>query len=950
MAAHIEVEAVQELTADLEKAIGRDQVKFDRMTRLLYSTDASNYQIVPLGVTFPRHADDVVAVHEIARKHGAPLLPRGGGSSLAGQTVGRAVVMDFTRYMRRVRSINGDTASVVVEPGTILGQLNKQVRSLGLMFGPDPASAQRASVGGCIGNNSTGSHSILYGLTADHIRRMEVVLASGERMWLDANTATLNRVRDQIRHLALEQQEEIKARFPKTFRTVAGYALNKIDPEAVNLNWLFAGSEGTLGTIVQAELGLVPVPTMRRLALVHFDTVRESLEATPRILELEPSAVEMMDRMLIDKARSNPEFAPRLMRFVEGDPASVLAVEFFGENAAYLASRIDALKEMLQRIGHKGAVTLAITPQEQASVWSVREVGLGLLMSERGDAKPLPFVEDAAVPVEHLADYIDDIDRIVHDAGTTYSIYAHASAGCLHVRPLINLKSERGRQQYRQIAAAAAQTVVKYQGTITGEHGKGLARSEFGELLFGPELTQAFRQIKKIFDPDNLMNPGKIVDAPAMDDPSTLRYNPDYHVIELKTRYDWSLDGGLSGAAEMCNGAGVCRKEGEGTMCPSYMATLDESHATRGRANALRLAMSGYFKPDNIGSQAVHDVFDLCLSCKACKAECPSSVDVARMKAEFLAAYHDIHGTPLKSRIFANIHRLNAWGSLMPAVTNWLLTHPLGLAAARVAGVPTDRPLPRLSSQRFSQWVPQTIRPQATLVIDTFTEFNHPEIGHALLKIARVLDVQVAAVRLPGQGCCGRPAMSKGVLDLAKNLANANVEFLSTHLNAGPLLFLEPSCMSAFTDDYLGLADPALMDKARQVADRCVMAETWLVDRLAEVTQSLNWDGQTREILLHGHCHQKALWGTAGTKRLLASIPGAQVSEIDSGCCGVAGSFGYEHYDLSLKIANQRLLPAIAARPQALVAAPGTSCRTQISEAGYAVWHPIEIVAQALQL
>ena len=941
-------EAAKALVADLQAVIGTEQVRFDYMSRLLYSTDASNYQIMPIGVTFPRHADDVAAIHEVARRHNTPLLPRGGGSSLAGQAVGQAVVMDFSRHMRRVRSINADEARITVEPGVVLGQLNKQMRSMGLMFGPDPASAERATVGGCVGNNASGSHSILYGLTADHVHRLEVVLASGERTWLDAKTATLDALRAKMGELAAQHQDEIARRYPKTFRTVAGYALNKIDPNDVNLNWLLTGSEGSLATIVQAELRLVPVPKMRRLALVHFDTVRESLEATPRILELNPSAVEMMDRHLMDRTRQNPEFAPRLMQFIEGDPASVLTVEFYGESEAELAGYVDALKALLSRIGHKGAVTEAITPQEQASVWAVRKAGLGLIMSDRSDEKPIAFIEDAAVPVEQLADYIDDIDHIVRSAGTTYSIYAHASAGCLHVRPLINLKTDRGRVQYRQIAEAAADAALKYSGTITGEHGMGLSRGEFGESLFGPALTEAFRQIKLAFDPDNLMNPGKIVNPPAMDDPATLRYTPAYEVIELKTRYDWSADGGLNGAAEMCNGAGVCRKEGEGTMCPSYMATLDEAHATRGRANALRLAMTGHLKPDNLSSQAVYEVYDLCLACKACKAECPSSVDAARMKAEFLASYHDAHGISLKTRLFGNIHRLNALGSLLPVLSNAMLRSAVGQAAARLVGLPTERPLPLLAKQRFSRGVSAPATGEATLVIDTFTEFNHPEIGHALMRVADALGVRLSVMRLPGQACCGRPAISKGMLDLAKGLATANVQHLSARLEQGPFLFLEPSCLSSFIDDYPGLVDPPLQADARRVADHCMSAEQWLVEQLDDHADRLQWRDEPREILLHGHCHQKALWGTAATRIMLQAIPGAVVTEIDSGCCGVAGSFGYEHYELSLKIGNQRLLPAIAAKPEALVAAPGTSCRTQIDEAGYRVWHPVEILANAL--
>jgi FAD/FMN-containing dehydrogenase/Fe-S oxidoreductase len=860
--------------------------------------------------------------------------------------VGHAVVMDCSRHMRRVRGIHAEAQTVAVEPGVVLGSLNQQLRRMGLMFGPDPASAERATVGGCIGNNATGAHSILYGMTSDHVRRLEVVLSSGERVWLDAQDATLERLRTRIGQLAVQHQAEIAARYPKTFRTVAGYALNRIDPQNVDLALLFGGSEGTLGTMVQAELGLVEMPPMRRLALVHFDTVRASLEATPRILETMPSAIELMDQMLMDKTRQNREFAPRLAQFIQGDPAAVLAVEYYGSSEPELEAQMDALKALLQRLGHNGPITLALTPQQQAQVWDVRKAGLGLLMSERSDAKPIAFIEDAAVPVEHLADYIDEIDRIIHDAGANYAIYAHASAGCLHVRPLINLKSAQGRQQYRIIAEAATDAVVKYGGTITGEHGKGLARSEFNAKLFGPELMQAFREIKQAFDPDNLMNPGKIIDPSAMDDPTTLRYTPEYQTITVHTRYDWSGDGGLAGAAEMCNGAGVCRKEGSGTMCPSYMATLDEAHATRGRANALRSALSGRLQPKNLGSDDVYDVFDLCLSCKACKAECPSAVDVARMKAEFLASYHDSHGTPLKTRLFANIHRLNALGSLAPAVSNFLFTSRIGLAGARLLGLPTERPLPLLAERRFSRWAAHTPQAEATLIIDTFTEFNHPEVGHALLQIADALGVRLDVMRLPGQACCGRPAMSKGVLDLAKSLATTNVAYLSQ--KSGPFLFLEPSCLSAFTDDYLALVEPDLQDRALQVANQCLSAETWLVEQVAAHGQNAIWDEQPREILLHGHCHQKALDGTAATRQLLAMLPGATVSEIDSGCCGVAGSFGYEHHELSLKIANQRLLPAIAARPDAWVAAPGTSCRAQIQDAGYVAWHPVEIVAQAL--
>jgi len=940
--------ALDSVIHDLANHIGSDQVQFDRMTRLLYSTDASNYQKMPIGVTFPRHADDVVAIHEIAKQYNLPILPRGGGSSLAGQTVNEAIVMDFSRYMRRIRGMNADEKTVVVESGVVLGQLNKQLQSMGLMFGPDPASADRATVGGCIGNNASGSHSIVYGMTADHVKRLEVVLANGEKVWLDAQNNTLDSIRSLVSQLTRDHAEDIATYFPKTFRTVAGYALNKIDPNNVNLNWLMTGSEGSLGTITAAELNLVKyyMPAERRLAMVHFDTLRASLEATPRILELNPSAIELMDAFLMDKTRQNPEYS-RYMDFVEGFPEVVLIVEFYGENGAELTSKIEDLKKLLSNIGHTGAITLASSPQQQANVWKVRKAGLGLLLSERGDMKPVAFVEDAAVPVEHLADYLDDVADVVEQAGTTFAVYAHASAGCLHVRPLINMKSAEGHRQYREIADALSERAVYYSGTITGEHGQGIARGEYTEKLFGETLMNAFRQIKGAFDPDNRMNPGKVIDAPKMDDPNWLRFTPEYEVIPLQTHYDWSADGGLNGAAEMCNGAGVCRKEDDGVMCPSYMATRDEQHATRGRANALRLAMSGKL-PKGLSDDSLKPIFDLCLSCKACQSECPSSVDVAKMKAEYLSARYADKGTPFTARLFGNIHRINKLGSIFPSAMNFMMTNPLGLAGAVMMGLPIDRPLPLLAKERFSQSTTyQAVEDaEATLVIDTFTEFNHPEIGHALAQIAEIAGLKLNLMRLPEQGCCGRPAISKGLLGQAKNMANANVRYLTEHIPNGALLFLEPSCQSAFLDDYPMLVDTDLQDDAKGIADRAMSVEAWLYEQLHE--KSLQWDSQQRHVMLHGHCHQKALWSTTDTVNLLKLMPNANVEEIDSGCCGVAGSFGYEHYDVSMKIANQRLLPAIESNPQAIVVAPGTSCRAQIHDAGHKVWHPVELIAQAL--
>ena len=937
-----------DLLHDLQSALGSANARADQMTRLLYSTDASNYQIMPLAVTFPRDADDAVAVHEIARKHLLPVLPRGGGSALAGQAVGAAVIMDFTRHMRRIRGVNADARTVDVEPGLVLGNLNQQLAPLDLMFGPDPASAERAAIGGVIGNNATGAHSIRYGMTADHVQRLQVVLASGELVWLDAGSPELDRIRGIVGDLASEHALQIQARYPKTWRTVAGYALDKIDPEDVNLNWLLCGSEGTLATVVRAQLQLVERPRIEntRLALVHFDSLRAALEATPRILELAPAAIELMDKFLLDKTRAAPGFRDRLT-FVEGDPAAILVVEFVGSDSQLRAKLAD-LKAHLKKLGFRAGMTVAESPAQQSDVWTVRKAGLGLMMSERSAVKPTTFIEDAAVPVEHLADYIADVERIIHDNDTTYAIYAHASAGCLHVRPLIDLRTLKGRHQYREIADAVAATVKKYQGSITGEHGQGLARGEFSEYLFGPELMDAFRQVKRAFDPAGMMNPGKIIDSPPMDSPQLLRYTPDYQVIDVRTRYDWSADQGFSGAIDMCNGAGVCRKEGTGTMCPSYQATLDEAHSTRGRANALRAAINGRL-PGDLGNDALKDVLDLCLSCKACASECPSSVDVAKLKSEFLATWHDKRGIPLATRLFGNIHRVNQLAGRLPRLSNAMLSHPMGKLGASLLGIPSDRPLPLYASRRFSsERYPRHAAPDASLIVDTFTEWHHPEIGRAAMKLAELLGLRVNIERLPGQACCGRPAISKGLLDQAKSMAAANLRGLLAEEGDWHFLFIEPSCQSAFSDDYPSLVAPEHQSAALRLAERCHSVESFFADKLAERADQLRWRGDGARILLHGHCHQKALWGASDTLKLLRCLPGVDVQEMNTGCCGVAGSFGYEHYDLSMTIAEDRLLPTIRGNPDAIIAAPGSSCRAQIHDAGFAARHPIEIVAAAL--
>jgi FAD/FMN-containing dehydrogenase/Fe-S oxidoreductase len=953
----------RQLADDLARALEGD-ARFDKMSRLLYSTDASNYQIEPIGVVFPRHADDVAAAHTIAAQHGVPLLPRGAGSSLAGQTVGYALVLDLSRHMNRPIRIDAERKRARVQPGMVLGHLNAQVASLGLMFGPDPASADRATIGGGLGNNSTGTRSILYGMFGDHVQAVETVLADGTRVAFgDGAPAhpTRDRLENTVRQFLVDNDDEIQRCYPKTFRTCAGYPLNRLDPDNLNLARLWVGSEGTLGTVVEAEVALVDRPKQTRLALLHFDDIRAALEAVPAILEVEPTAVELLDKMLLDMTRAHPDYS-RLLTFVEGDPLVVLMVEFYGNDDAELSAKVDRLKTRMTRAGFSGTTVIASSAEKIGHVMKVRKAGLGLLMSVRGEHKPVPFIEDAAVPIPHLANYITQVSQIVAENGATLAMYAHASAGCIHIRPMLNLKTVEGLRQYRAIAEAAAELVLKYDGTTSGEHGEGLARGEFSNRLFGPQLTEAFRQIKRAFDPQGLMNPGKVIDVGPMDDPAVLRYGPKYatpYALQ-QTRFDWSADQGFAAAIEMCNGAGVCRQEGTGVMCPSYMATRDESASTRGRANALRMAMTGALGTSGLTDERVYDVLDLCLSCKACKAECPSRVDMARLKAEFTAAYYDQHGVPLRSRVFGHIHRLNQLGSLMPVISNLALRSPVARWAFRRIGIAPQRTLPAFARQRFSKWYRQHYRYNESsakapiLISDTYTEYNYPHLGRAALRVADAAGFGVEVWGPREIDCCGRPLISKGLLDDARRLAIRNVRRMAPAVARGErFMMIEPSCAAAFRDEYPDLVPPDGRDQARRTAEAVITIEEWLAEEAeAGRLSHVSFDDTPCEVILHGHCYQRALWGTRAAHRALGLIPNCAVSELDDGCCGVAGSFGFEaeHYELSMRIAEQRLLPAVREHPNAIFLASGVSCREQIEHgAGRRALHPVELLAARLK-
>jgi FAD/FMN-containing dehydrogenase/Fe-S oxidoreductase len=961
-------EASEELIHELRQAVS--ETAFDRMTRLLFSTDASIYQMMPVGVVFPRDADEAAAAVEIAGKHGVPILPRGGGSSLAGQAVGHALIVDFSRHMDRVIDINAEAQTARAQPGVTLGALNRAAGKYGLMFGPDPASGDRATMGGVLGNNATGAHSIVYGMAVDHVLSLDTILSDGSRTTFDALNG--DSWADRAKRPGLEGQiyravagileryaDQIATRYPHTFRTVAGYGLNQlVGVDSPNLAKLLVGSEGTLGVMTEAVLNLVPMPKVKRLALVHFSEVRAALESVPELLKTDPSAVEMLDKMMLDLTRDKTEYR-HLLTYIEGDPAIVLFVEYTGDGEAELDAGIGRLKATLNRINHHDPLVILSDPAQQADVWSVRVVGLGILMSIRGDTKPLPFIEDAAVPVEHLADYITRIHEIAYQAGVErVAMYAHASAGCIHVRPMVNLKTKDGIRQIREIGQGALELCIKYKGTISGEHGQGIARSEFGERLFGPEMMQAFREVKSTFDPKGIMNPGKIIDAPSMNDESLLRFGSDYRTPHEPnvTVMSFDSDGGFARSVEMCNGAGVCRKLDQGVMCPSYMITRDEVHSSRGRANALRAAMMGLLGPDGMTSRELYEVFDLCIACKACKSECPSAVDVAKMRGEFLQLYYDKHGTPLRSRIFANIASLDRLGQPVWPLANLMMVGPVKWVMMGM-GVHPKRSLPKLAPQTFTRWYgkhraevdgkrPAIQGQTVVLFVDTFMQHNEPNIGQATIKVLESGGYEVIVVQRDD----GRPAVSKGQLRMAAKLARENVAVLAPYAKQGiAIVGCEPSAMAMLVDEYPHMVQG---DQAHVVAEQAMLIEQFIVREVEAGRLNLRFDETPREVLLHGHCNQKALFGTQSTHQMLGLIPNCTVEEIESSCCGMAGSFGYEkeHYDISIQMAERSLAPAVrAASADTIICAPGTSCRDQIEHTAQRQGlHSIEVLAGAL--
>jgi FAD/FMN-containing dehydrogenase/Fe-S oxidoreductase len=962
-----------EIAAALRGVVG-GEIRFDSYSRHLFSRDASMYAIEPIGVVFPRDGDDVAAVVSTAATFGVPVLPRGAGTSLAGQTVGHAIVMDLSRHMSAIVEIDPGQHVARVQPGVVQEQLNLAAAPHGLMFGPDTSTSNRATLGGMIGNNSAGSQSVRYGMTIDHVLGLDVVLSDASRSRFGpltdqerlarATSPTLDgAICRELPRLAERYREAIATGFPRFWRQSGGYRLDRLPPSGgpgalggFDLAKFVVGSEGTLITVVEATVQLVPAPRHRVIAVGHFTSVPAAIEATEDALACQPAAVELLDRTILELSRQKIEYQA-LGSILHGDPDALLFVTFFGDTLAEAVAGLDRLDERWQAHGHGFHTLRAVQPAEQGALLKVRQAGLGLLMAaSSGARRPLAFVEDTAVEPAKLASYARRFREILDAHGLTAGFYGHCSVGCLHIRPFVDLTAPGQPEVMRAVAEEVRELVLEYGGVNSSEHGDGLARSEFNRRVFGDALYAAMQETKQLFDPDNRMNPGKIVNAPAMTDhlrDVALPVRPP-----LTTRLRFDTPGGMHGAADRCMNIGLCRKTATGVMCPSYMATRDEEHSTRGRANALVKALSMPGPRAALGDERLHGILDLCLECKACKSECPLGVDMAALKSEALAAYHDQHGVPLRSRVFGSIRALNRMGSATFPLSNlpggW---RPARLLAERWLGIASARPLPRFQRQDLRGWFRRRPGParrasQGELIFlaDSFTTFTEPSAGRAAIELLELAGWQV---RFEDAGCCGRASLSKGLVDQARRMAAGMAGRLADAAARGvPIVGVEPSCLLTLRDEYSALLpdDP----RAQAVAAATRLPEELLLEAIADGRLVLPQDSPVsgRRVLFHGHCHQKALAGTAATTALLRSIPGATVIEVDAGCCGMAGSFGFEaeHYELSMSIGELRLFPAIRAEADdAIIAATGVSCRQQIGHGtGRVARHPLEIVRQVL--
>jgi FAD/FMN-containing dehydrogenase/Fe-S oxidoreductase len=931
------------------------EVLFDEFSLGRYSSDASIYQITPLGIVLPRSGDDALRALEIAADEDVAILPRGAGTSQCGQAVGKALIIDNSKYLRNVLRFDAAEQTVWVEPGVVLDSLNVFLKPHGLWFPVDVSTSAQATIGGMMANNSCGARSIQYGNMVHNVLAADAWLTSGDTVEFaevgDAaeGSVAYRQLVDRVRALYASEADEIAVRVPQVQRRVAGYNLEMASTGPFNMAHLLVGSEGTLAYFRRIKLKLSPLPPHKVLGVVHFPTFHKAMELTQHIVKLEPSAVELVDRTMIDLSRENPAFRETIDTTVRGEPDAILLVEFAGEGEADQLRKLGFLSGLMSDLGLPDSVVEIEDTKLQQNIWNVRKAGLNIMMSMKGDGKPVSFIEDCAVPLEHLAEYTDRLTQVFAKHGTRGTWYAHASVGCLHVRPVLDMRSASGAEKMRAIAEEACELVRQYKGSYSGEHGDGLVRSEWIERVYGARLANAFAEIKRAFDPKGLMNPGKIVAPSKMDDRTLFRFKPGYSTLPIDSGLDWSGhevgDGnrgrGFAAAIEMCNNNGHCRKFDAGTMCPSYRVTRNERDLTRGRANSLRLAMSGQLGSDALVSDEMYQTMELCVSCKGCKRECPTGVDMAAMKIEFLYQYHKRHRRTLMDKLVAHLPRYAPALARVPGLANSRNRIPgLVVLSEKIAGLSASRSLPAWRRDRFLGQAEVPVGPggpEVVLLADTFNTWFEPENLRAAVSIFSAANYSTIVVE-PADGgrplCCGRTYLATGMIDEARAEAQRMLTALTPFVERGvPGVGLEPSCLFGLRDEFRLLLPGAASDALAELA---LTFEEFLARERAAGRLSLDLARlPVRRALVHGHCHQKAFDIMPTVIEVLNMVPDLEVASIPSGCCGMAGAFGYaaKHVDMSRKMAELSLLPAVrAAGEDTIIVADGTSCRHQVRD------------------
>lgn len=928
---------------DIKKEI---ELHDDIIHKKVYSVDASIYEIEPIAVALPKNREEVVKLVKISKQFQIPITPRGAATGITGGCIGRSLIMDLSKYMNRILEINYDSEYAVCEPGVVQDQLNQVLGEKGYRLGPDTSTGNRATLGGMLGNNAAGARSLKYGVMADHVLGVELILASGEVVYLQTDEGTKSAEKEIYRKLEKCKEKYktlIEEKFPHIPRKVSGYNLDRLIAEPFNPAQIIAGSEGTLGIATEIKVRISKKPELTGLLIIHVQDLIQGLGKIEELLAHQPISVEMIDHHIITAGRSSPALKNKL-GWLSGNPKALFVVELEAKTVEELNAKLDRLEN---EVGKENCVKMT-DPRLAGYVWELRKSGLGLLLSKRSYSRAIAFIEDISVPPWNLAAFMEEFLMYMRNEKKDAGIYGHIGSGCMHIRPYINLRSQEELDIMQKIMLDVSAMVLRYGGAMSGEHGDGIVRSWLNERMFGKELYEAFIEIKKIFDPDNLMNPGKIVHPAAfLED---LRISPETSQATIDTFFDFTKEGGFELAVDLCNGNGMCRKK-EGVMCPSFQATEDEYDTTRARAQALRAIVNGRLPKKEFGEKAVLDVLDLCLQCKGCKTECPSNVDMAKMKSEYLYHYGQKHGYSLRSKLFGHVDYINRKLFSFRWIFNLLSGIFLGKWAQSCLGIAPERTLPPLADERFSEWdcsaEQSPSNKKVVLFNDTYTEYNHPEIGKSACKLLNRLGYEVI---VPNYYCCGKPLISKGLLKEAKAKASLLIDQLYPYAREHvPIIGLEPSCILTLKDEYLDFQ----IARAEAVAKVCMTLDQFLSQNVSgEEWKSIYKDESKQVVKIHGHCHQKSLEGMANTIEVLKSIPGFEVSEIPSGCCGMAGSFGYEkeHYKISMKIGSLILFPAVRKCDQKeLICANGMSCRTQIKDGtDREAHHLAEILANRL--